>query len=90
MIDLTHVKSVLKEANGIIPWVDGVDLDETDAITSQSKGKARHQRAQTSQHLQLLATRLELAAALVRNEYWVARGEIDPLQPELGHGRERQ
>jgi hypothetical protein len=81
MIDLTKVRAVLDDANSLIGDLDGLDLDDSTAVTSQSKGKARQERAQRSQELQLLATRLELAAALVRCEYWFARGEPDPLNP---------
>ncbi len=82
MIDLTVVRSCLSAAAALVDELDGKELDETDAVTSQSKGEARKRRAQRSQDLQLLATRLELAASLVRNEYWYARGERDPLHPE--------
>lgn len=82
MIDLNHVRTVVDEVVDLITVLDGLDLDETDALTSQSKGEVRRVKAQRSQDLQLLATRLELAAALVRNEYWYARGERDPISPE--------
>lgn len=79
MIKLTRVRNVLAEINEMVDELDGVDLDETDAVTSQSKGEARKVKAQRSQDLQLLANRFELGAALVRNEYWFARGEQDPI-----------
>lgn len=79
MIDFTRLKAVLEEADSLIEDLDGVDLDETKALTSQSSGDARRERAQLSQNLQLLASRLELAAQLVRVEYWSARGEENPL-----------
>lgn len=79
MIDLNRVRHVLDEAQELVDDLHGLQLDDSTAVTSQSKGKARQERAQRSQELQLLATRLELAAALVRNEYWFARGEPDPL-----------
>lgn len=79
MIDLSRVKTVLSEVQDLVEDLHGLDLDDSDAITNQSKGNARRERAQRSQELQLLATRLELAAALTRNEYWFARGEKDPL-----------
>lgn len=85
MIDLTDVRSVLSDAHAIVIDLDGKDLDDTAAITSQSKGAARQLKAQRSQDLQMLATRLELAAALVRNEYWFARGVPDPLDRERTH-----
>jgi hypothetical protein len=82
MIDLSNVVSCLREADALVQNLHGRELDETDAITSQSRGTERKRRAQMSQDLQLLATRLELAASLVRVEYWHARGETDPLRPE--------
>lgn len=82
MIDLTRARDVLSEVGELIDELHGVDLDETDALTSQSKGQLRQQRAQRSQELQLLASRLELAAQLVKIEYWYARGESDPLDTD--------
>lgn len=82
MIDLSSVKSVLDEANSLATALDGIDLDETDAVISQSRGEARRIKARHSQDLQLLANRLELAAALVRTEYWFARGEKDHCRPD--------
>lgn len=85
MIDLNRVRDVLDEARSLIDDLHGLHLDDSNAVTSQSKGKLRQERAHRSQELQLLATRLELAASLVRNEYWFARGEDDPLQPNRSH-----
>ncbi|WP_028638591.1 hypothetical protein [Nocardioides sp. URHA0032] len=82
MIDLSRVRNVVGEATKLIDDLHGIELDETDALVSQSKGKMRMERAQRSQDLNLLATRLELAAALVRVEYWCARGERDPIDPD--------
>lgn len=82
MIDLTSTKNILADVEGLIDDLHGCELDETDAITSQSKGEARRIRAQRSQDLQYVATRLELAAQLVRVEYWHARGEDDPTRPD--------
>lgn len=81
MIDLTNTKQVLADVVQLVNRLDGQELDDTDAITSQSKGELRKRKAQLSQDLQLLATRLEFAASLVRNEYWYARGSRDPLDP---------
>lgn len=82
MIDLKAVKSVVAEIESLIDTLDGQDLDETTAVAEQSKGKARQERAKMSQELNLLADRLMMASTLVRNEYWFARGEIDPLNRE--------
>lgn len=82
MINLSAARRALTDAQDLIERLDGRELDETTAIVSQSRGAARKERAQMSQDLQLLATRLELAAQLARVEYWYARGEHDPLNPE--------
>lgn len=82
MINLSLVRNVVDDVVDLITTLDGIELDESDAVTSQSKGEARRIRAQRSQDLQLLASRLELAAQLVRVEYWYARGERDPINPE--------
>lgn len=84
MINLNRVRAVLSEVQALVDDLDGVDLDETDALTSQTKSKKREIKAQRSQDLNLLATRLELAANLVRVEYWYARGEQDPLNLNRG------
>lgn len=79
---MSAVRRALEDAIDLIAQLDGNELDETTAIASQSRGQARRERAQMSQDLQLLATRLELAASLVRVEYWHARGERDPVNPD--------
>lgn len=87
MIDLTASKRVLEQCDELMLALDGEELDERKAVVDQSKGEARKRRAQLSQDLQLLASRLELAAALVRNEYWFARGEDDPIQIDRRYQR---
>lgn len=79
MINLSRVKAILAEAEAIVSELDGTELDETNAVASQTKSKAREVRARKSQDLNLLADRLQLAAQLVRTEYWFARGESDPI-----------
>lgn len=86
MINLTQTRDVMTEALELVDELHGIDLDDSDAVTSQSKGQQRQLRAQRSQELQLLASRLELAAQLVRVEYWYARGESDPLNPDREDG----
>lgn len=81
MIDLSRVQDVLREVNTLIAELHGADLNEERAVEDQSKGNARRTRARMSQDLNLLAARLEFAAHLVKNEYWFARGEQDPLDP---------
>ena len=78
---MTQAQAVLDECRDLVTSLHGQDLDESNAIDSQSKGEARKRKAELSQDLNFLATRLELAAALVRIEYWWARGEADPTNP---------
>lgn len=85
LIDFKMVRDVLQDIGELVDDLDGIDLDESDAITSQSKGRHRQERARISQDLNLLADRLDLAAQLVRVQYWKARGEEDPLShPPIG------
>lgn len=79
VVDLSQVRTVLAEITTLVENLDGIDLDETDAVRSQSKGRSRQERAQASQDMNLLASRFELCAQLVRVQYWAARGEADPL-----------
>lgn len=82
MIDMTKTKAVLDHCNELVGNLHGEDLDERDALVSQSRGQDRKRKAKLSSDLQFLATRLELAAALVRVEYWFARGDNDPTDPD--------
>ena len=80
MIDLERVRGILNgDVADLIGNLDGVDLDDTDAITNQTRSNARQAKAEKSKELLLLADRLSLAESLVRGEYWFARGESDPL-----------
>ena len=86
MIDMTKIQAVLRDAQDLAVDLHGEELDERDATSSPkggvAKGEARRRRAELSQNLQFLAARLEMAAALARNEYWYARGEVDALDPD--------
>lgn len=79
-IDLSIVRDVLGEVSTLVESLDGEALDETAAVESQAKTRTRQERARLSQNLQYVAAQLDLAAALVRNEYWVARGKPDHLK----------
>jgi len=81
MIDLTTLKRCLEQVDTLVEHLHGKDLDERKAVGEQTKSLDRTTRGQLSQDLNLLASKLDLAAALARNEYWVARGEPDPLRP---------
>ena len=84
MIDLGRVTKILHEAEELIEELHGSPLDERAAVESSTAGEERKRRARQSQALNLLSDRLELAAALVRVEYWQARGYEDPTD---GHTR---
>ena len=80
-INLARVQAILAEADEIVEDLDGRSLDESDAVT-EPKAAVRHEKAALSRQLQFLATRLELAAALVRSEYWTSRGFTDHINGE--------
>lgn len=78
---MTIVKEVLDDCELLVEDLDGQMLDErqnsdSDADTP-SKAEARDHKVRTSRDLQRLAHQLEMAATLVRNEYWHARGGPD-------------
>lgn len=79
MIDFELVRQTLNECSRLVEELDGLDHDDSRAHLESSHTNARKERARRSQQMQFLANRLELAASLVRNEYWVARGERDAL-----------
>lgn len=79
-IDLTDVSRIVDKAYDTIDRLDGQVYDDRTAVTSQSKGRARQDNARLGQSLNRLADHLELAAKLVRNEYWAARGDGDSMR----------
>lgn len=78
-IDLSRVRSVLTEVDALVTELDGVGGSDDKSWAAQPGGDKRREQAKRSQELQLLATRLELAASLVRVEFWHYKGEVDPL-----------
>lgn len=91
MIDLSQVRAVLRDCQGLIEHLDGLAHDDSALFTENMSGAQKRQVAkqaakqaqvERSKALLLLGDRLQLAAALVNNEYWFARGELDPLNPE--------
>jgi hypothetical protein len=74
-INLTKVREVLHEVDEVVDDLDG-------RWHNDSRPKPSHERAATSRQLQFLATRLELAAALTRSEYWAAKGYTDHIHDE--------
>ena len=83
-INLSKVDAIIEEAGRLMDDLDGKVLDETLA-GQQDRASAREERVQRSRDLQQLAHLFELAATLVRNEYWHARGGQDMI-----HGRKVQ
>ena len=77
-INLTKVRDVLDEVDKVVEHLDGIGLDETNSLRA-TKSVRRDERAAVSRELQFLATRLELAAALARSEYWTSRGYTDHI-----------
>lgn len=75
MIDLNQTRTILEECLDLVEELDGIEH----ADTGDNRTKGREERVLRSRQLQLLSDRLSLASSLVRNEYWVARGEHDPL-----------
>lgn len=85
MIDLQAVKDLLAECSGIVDELDGQEHSDSQVSPGSRNEETRAERAakvHRSKSLQLLSDRLDLAAALVRNEYWFSRGEADPLNPD--------
>lgn len=80
MIDLTHVRSALKDITELVDDLDGTDLDDVD--DTRDKAAERSRKAQVSRDLLLLQHRFEMAGTLAMNEYWFAKGEVDVLDSE--------
>lgn len=80
MIRLTAARAALDDVAVLIAEVDGVQLQ--DWPDQEGDRHARKEKAQLTRKLLLIADRLDLAAQLVRAEYWFAKGEPDILQPE--------
>jgi hypothetical protein len=75
-INLERLSRILDEADRLAEELDGKELDDRVNLPKQV---AREQRIERSRDLQQLAHLLELGAALVRNEYWHARGGQDMI-----------
>jgi hypothetical protein len=86
VIDLSKVQSVLDDVLDLTDELHGAD--HRDSGDNRGPKREREARVQQSRQLQLLADRLILAHGLVMNEYWVARGESDPLNRNREGGEE--
>lgn len=79
-INVTHALGLLDDVMNRLEDLNGRSHHDPDPTQRISKNDAR-EKARVASELQLISSRLELTAALVRNEYWHARGEADPLNP---------
>lgn len=79
-LNLTKVSDILDEVTEYVEDLDGRSHD--DAACSRRKSTERDERAAVSRQLNLIADRLEMAAALTRSEYWTARGFTDHINNE--------
>ena len=66
-IDLTLTREVLNDASKAVESLDGTVIDDTTLGNKASE-------AQVNRELLNLADQLQLASALVRNEYWTGKG----------------
>lgn len=82
MIDLAQALAILDETADQMESINARSHSDPDPHGSGGTKEERADKARVSATLQLISTRLELAASLVRIEYWFARGETDPLNPE--------
>ena len=77
-IDLSVVHSQMIDLTDSVQHLDGVDLDDNDAVANK-----RQYAAEVTRDLLHLADSLDLLAALVRNEYWRTKGFSDrTVMPE--------
>lgn len=76
VIRLDKVIDLLDAADEVVEKLHGQPLNER---LDDSEREDKLVRIERSRQLQELANHLELAAALVRHEYWVARGATDPI-----------
>ena len=66
-VDLALVREVLNDANKALESLDGTVIADTTLGNNPSA-------AQLNRELLNLADQLQLASALVRNEYWTGKG----------------
>jgi len=72
-IDVEDAMVVIREAANALTQVDGLRF-----VTNTGKKNEHH--AAISRELLLAADRLELAASLVKVQYWRTRGVADPRE----------
>lgn len=74
-IDTDDAMVVIRQASNALQQADGLRfVDDT--------GKKNTHHAAISRELLLAADRLDLAASLVRVQYWRTRGVADPLRED--------
>lgn len=69
MIKLDVVSSILDGCKDVVHQLDGLEVDDTESIS-----RKRELAAEANRDLLFLADQLHLAASLVKNEYWHAKG----------------
>jgi len=82
-IDLSIVSNLMDDCVALVAELDRQDLDERYSHNTD-RAELRERKVRTSRDLQRLAHQLELAATLVRNEYWHARGGPDYIYERTG------
>lgn len=79
-INLGPVLKLLDRVTDVVEKVDGTNLDDSDSVQQQGVRNARQERALATRQLLALADQLEMASALIRNEYWKTKGFDDMLE----------
>lgn len=69
MIDLTEAQRLLSWAAQEVPALHGIDVDDTDGVANR-----RRFAADVSRDLLHLSDQVDLAAALIRQQYWLVKG----------------
>lgn len=68
-IDLTETARLVEWAALEVPALNDIDVDDTDGVQNK-----RRFAADVSRDLLHMADQLDLAAALVRQQYWLVKG----------------
>ena len=79
ILDMGDVLRLLAKATRIAENLDGQVHDNARAVTEQSKGAARQERARRDKEMGRLRHLLRYADVLVEDEYWITRGNRGAL-----------
>jgi chaperonin cofactor prefoldin len=86
VIQLEQVRAILRECEALIDELDGLEHDDSSMKAERGsvtrKQADREHKTYVSKSLLFLDDRLRLAASLVSNEYWFARGERDAFNAD--------